>query len=163
MFKIKNIITLFSLIATVSIASAQIKVGDSYPDVQLQNNKNATVKLNSFKGKTVLVDFWASWCAPCRMANKKLVKMYDQYKGQNFEIVGISIDIDKTKWLKAIEKDNMKHQQLIDPKGGFDAKTAVTFGVDALPATYLFDASGKLIAINPTEAQIISQIKKNKK
>ncbi|MDN3672893.1 TlpA disulfide reductase family protein [Flavobacterium branchiarum] len=162
MFKIKNIITLFSLITTVSIASAQIKVGDSYPNVQLQNNNNATVKLNSFKGKTVLVDFWASWCAPCRVANKKLVKLYDQYKGQNFEIVGISIDIDKTKWLKAIEKDNLKHQQLIDPKG-FDAKTAVTFGIDALPSTYLFDASGKLVAINPTEAQIISQIKKNKK
>ncbi|MBF7093078.1 TlpA family protein disulfide reductase [Flavobacterium sp. ALJ2] len=162
MFKTKHIITLFVLVATISIANAQIKIGDSFPDIQLQNNKNATIKLNSFKGKTVLVDFWASWCAPCRMANKKLVKLYDQYKGQNFEIVGISIDIDKTKWLKAIEKDKLKHQQLIDPKG-FDAKTAVTFGVDALPATYLFDASGKLIAIDPTEAQIIAQIKKNKK
>lgn len=158
MFKIKNIITLFSLIATVSIASAQIKVGDSYPDVQLQNNKNATVKLNSFKGKTVLVDFWASWCAPCRVANKKLVRLYDQYKGQNFEIVGISIDIDKTKWLKAIEKDKMKHQQLIDPKG-FDAKAALLFGVEQLPSAYLFDASGKLVAINPTEEQILMQIK----
>jgi peroxiredoxin len=161
MFKIKYIITLFTLIATVATAGAQIKIGDGFPDVQLQNNKNATIKLNSFKGKTVLVDFWASWCAPCRMANKNLVKLYDQYKGQNFEIVGISIDNDKTKWLKAIEKDKLKHQQLIDPKG-FDAKTAVTFGVDALPSTYLFDASGKLIAINPTEAQIIAQIKKNK-
>ena len=84
-----------------------------------------------------MVDFWASWCGPCRLANKKLVKMYDQYKGQNFEIVGISIDNDKTKWLKAIEKDKMKHQQLIDPKG-FDAKSAVTFGVDALPAALSF-------------------------
>ena len=161
MFKIKYIITLFTLIATFATASAQIKIGDGFPDVQLQNNKNATIKLNSFKGKTVLVDFWASWCAPCRMANKNLVKLYDQYKGLNFEIVGISIDNDKTKWLKAIEKDKLKHQQLIDPKG-FEAKTAVTFGVDALPSTYLFDASGKLIAINPTEAQIIAQIKKNK-
>ncbi|MDL2142841.1 TlpA disulfide reductase family protein [Flavobacterium tructae] len=162
MFKIKNIITLFTLVAAVSMTNAQIKVGDSFPDVQLQNNKNTTTKLNSFKGKTVLVDFWASWCAPCRLANKKLVKMYDQYKDQNFEIVGISIDNDKTKWLKAIEKDKMKHQQLIDPKG-FEAKTALTFGVEALPSAFLFDASGKLVAINPTEAQIIAQIKKNKK
>ena len=60
-----------------------------------------------------------------------------------------------------LAKDKMKHQQLIDPKG-FDAKSAVLFGVEALPAAYLFDASGKLIAINPTESQIISQIKKNK-
>jgi peroxiredoxin len=162
MFKLKNIAALFLMVATVSLANAQIKTGDTFPDIQLQNNKNATIKLNSFKGKTVLVDFWASWCAPCRLANKKLVKMYDQYKTQNFEIVGISIDTDKAKWLKAIEKDKMKHQQLIDPKG-FDAKSAVTFGVEALPAAYLFDASGKLIAINPTEAQIIAQIKKNRK
>lgn len=162
MFNLKNIITIFSLIATVSISTAQIKIGDTFPNIQLQSNKNATVNLNSFKGKTVLVDFWASWCSPCRLGNKKLVKMYDQYKSQNFEIVGISVDIDKTKWLKAIEKDKMKHQQLIDPKG-FDAKTAVAFGVDALPATYLFNAAGKLVAINPSEAQIIAQIKKNKK
>lgn len=161
MFKLKNIIALFLIITNFSLASAQIKLGDSFPDIQLQNNKNATVKLNPFKGKVVLVDFWASWCAPCRLANKKLVKLYDKYKSQNFEIVGISIDTDKTKWLKAIEKDKLKHQQLIDPKG-FDAKSALTFGVEALPAAYLFDASGKLIAINPTEAQIIAQIKKNK-
>lgn len=161
MFKLKNIAALFLIILSFSTATAQIKLGDTFPDVQLQNDKNAAVKLNSFKGKTVLVDFWASWCAPCRLANKKLVKLYDKYKNQNFEIVGISIDTDKTKWLKAIEKDKLKHSQLIDPKG-FDAKTAITFGVEALPAAYLFDASGKLIAINPTEAQIIAQIKKNK-
>lgn len=161
MFKLKNIAALFLIVISFSTASAQIKLGDTFPDVQLQNDKNATVKLNSFKGKTVLVDFWASWCAPCRLANKKLVKLYDKYRNQNFEIVGISIDTDKTKWLKAIEKDKLKHQQLIDPKG-FDAKTAITFGVEALPAAYLFDTSGKLIAINPTEAQIIAQIKKNK-
>jgi peroxiredoxin len=161
MFKLKNIAALFLIILSFSTATAQIKLGDTFPDIQLQNDKNAAVKLNSFKGKTVLVDFWASWCAPCRLANKKLVKLYDKYKNQNFEIVGISIDTDKTKWLKAIEKDKLKHQQLIDPKG-FDAKTAISFGVDALPAAYLFDASGKLIAINPTEAQIIAQIKKNK-
>ena len=76
--------------------------------------------------------------------------MYDQYKGQNFEIVGISIDIDKSKWLKAIEKDKMKHQQLIDPKG-FDAKTVVLFEVKALPKTYFFKEQEKLIAKNPTK------------
>ena len=161
MFKIKNIATLFLMIATISLANAQITLGNTLPDIQLHNDKDASTKLNSFKDKTVLVDFWASWCGPCRLGNKYLVKIYNQYKNQNFEIVGISIDSDKSKWLKAIEKDKMTHTQLIDPKG-FDAKSAVTFGVEALPAAYLFDTSGKLIAINPTEAQIIAQIKKNK-
>ncbi|MFB0911160.1 MAG: TlpA disulfide reductase family protein, partial [Flavobacterium sp.] len=102
---------------------------------------------------------WASWCGPCRLANRKLVKLYESYQGKEFEIIGISIDTDKAKWFSAIDKDKMSHQQLIDSKG-FDAQTAVAFGVEELPSTYLFDASGKLIVINPTEEQIIAQINK---
>ncbi|WP_430612657.1 TlpA family protein disulfide reductase [Flavobacterium sp. JP2137] len=162
MFKIKVIGSFLLLMCTVFTTNAQIKLGDKLPDIALQNTQNATVKLQSFKGKTVLVDFWASWCGPCRLANRKLVKTYKEYKNQRFEIVGISIDTDKSKWLKAIEKDKINYTQLIDPKG-FDAKSAQTFGVEALPATFLFDGSGKLIAINPTESQIIDQIKKNNK
>lgn len=161
MFSIKNSIAVLVLLFSFSLANAQLKTGDQLPDLQLQNDKNSTIKLNSFTGKTVLVDFWASWCGSCRLANKNLVKIYENYKSEKFEIVGISIDTDQAKWLKAIEKDKLKHKQLIDPKG-FDAKSAVLFGVDALPAAYLFDASGKLIAINPTEVEIIAQIKKNK-
>lgn len=143
----------------VSSSYAQVKIGDILPDITLQDNKNTSVSLRSFEGKTVLVDFWASWCLPCRKANKNLVKMYNKYKKQDFEILGISIDTDHSKWLKAIQQDKLEYQQLIDPKG-FDALSAIAFGVDALPATYLFDRSGKLVMINPTEAQIISQIKK---
>ncbi|UFH36677.1 TlpA family protein disulfide reductase [Flavobacterium acetivorans] len=159
MIKIKNIILAFSFMLVFSSVKAQVKLGDTFPNVALQSNQNTVVKLDSFKGKTVLVDFWASWCGPCRLANRKLVKLYETYKNKNFEIVGISIDTDKTKWLNAIAKDKMKHQQLIDAKG-FDAKSAVTFGVEELPAAYLFDTTGKLIAINPTEEEIIAQIKK---
>jgi peroxiredoxin len=159
MNSIKNVLIAITLLLSITSINAQIKKGSSFPNIQLQNDTNKTVKLNSYTGKTVLVDFWASWCPYCRIANKDLVKLYDKYKGQNFEIVGISIDIDKTKWLKAIKADKLKHPQLIDPKG-FDAKSAAIFGVKGIPSTYLFNTSGKLIAINPTEAQIIAQIKK---
>ena len=155
----KKIVLLFSLIISISTASAQMKIGDSLPDFQLKNNKATSINLASLKGKTVLIDFWASWCAPCRMANKKLAPLYNQYKNDNFEIVGISLDTDKTKWMNAIQKDKLAYEQLNDAKG-FDEKSALLFEVEELPNSYLFDASGKLVAINPTEQEIIMQIKK---
>ncbi len=115
--------------------------------------------MSSFKGKTILVDFWASWCAPCRLANKKLVQLHSELAGQKFEIIGISLDTDKTKWMNAIKKDKIEYTQLNEPKG-FDAKVAVRFGVEQLPSTYMFDGEGRLLAINPTEEEIITQIKK---
>lgn len=155
----KNIILLLSLIISLSTVTAQMKKGDSLPNFELKNSEGVLINLASLKGKTVLVDFWASWCAPCRVANKKLAPLYNQYKNNNFEIVGISLDTDKTKWRNAIQKDKLAYQQLIDPKG-FDAKSAVLFGVDELPNSYLFDTSGILVAINPTVEEIIIQIKK---
>ncbi|MFV8268583.1 TlpA family protein disulfide reductase [Flavobacterium sp. GT2N3] len=155
----KKIILLLSLVISISTATAQIKIGDNLPDFELKNNKETAINLETLKGKTVLIDFWASWCAPCRLANKKLAPLYNQYKNENFEIVGISLDTDKTKWMNAIEKDKLVYEQLIDYRG-FDAKSALLFGVEALPNSYLFDVSGKLVAINPTEEQIIMQIKK---
>jgi peroxiredoxin len=155
----KKIMLLFSLIISISTASGQMKIGDSLPDLELKNNKETTINLVSLKGKTVLIDFWASWCAPCRLANKKLAPLYNEYKDENFEIVGISLDTDKTKWMNAIQKDKLAYEQLIDAEG-FDAKSALLFGVEELPNSYLFDASGKLVAINPTEEEIIVQIKK---
>lgn len=106
----------------------------------------------------MLVDFWASWCAPCRLGNKKLVKLHNEVSPDKIEIIGISIDIDVNKWLKAIEKDKIKFTQLIDPKG-FDANAALVFGVDELPSKYLFNPEGVLIAKNPTEEEIMKLIK----
>ena len=149
----------FAFFLIVNITTAQINVGDTIPSVTLKSSYNKDVNITSFKGKYVLVDFWASWCAPCRLGNKKLVKLHNEVTSDKIEIIGISIDTDTNKWLKAIEKDKIKFTQLTDSKG-FDAETAVQFGVDELPSKYLFNQEGILIAKNPSEEEIIKLIEK---
>jgi len=144
---------LMAILSFVSI-QAQLKIGDSIPNLQLMNTKNEEILISSFKGKLVLIDFWASWCAPCRKANKKMVQLHATSYNR-IEIIGISLDKDRSKWIAAIEKDKIKYTQLIDPNG-FDAKTALIFGVEELPTTYLFNNEGKLIAINPSEEQLLN-------
>lgn len=154
----RKIVFLLFLIANISITTAQVKVGDTIPSITLKSNTNGDVDISSFKGKYILIDFWASWCGPCRLGNKKLVKLHNEVSSSKIEIIGISIDTDANKWLKAIERDKIKFTQLIDPKG-FEANAALLFGVDELPAKYLFNPEGILIAKNPTEEEIIKLIK----
>lgn len=147
--------------ANASIVNAQLQIGDSIPNITLKNQNNVAVNINQFKEKFVLIDFWASWCAPCRLGNKKLVKLYSSTNSSKIEIIGISLDTDKNKWVKAIEKDKIEFTQLIDPKG-FDANTAIVFGVEELPSKFLFNENGILIAINPTELEIINYLNEKK-
>ncbi|NML22310.1 AhpC/TSA family protein [Pseudoflavitalea sp. G-6-1-2] len=111
-----------------------------------QNDKNGNpVKISSFKGKYILVDFWASWCGPCRAENPNVLLAYNKYKGKGFDVLGISLDDKEDKWKEAIEKDGMPWTQISDLKG-YRNEIAEYYGIQAIPSTMLLDANGVIIA-----------------
>jgi peroxiredoxin len=120
-------------------------IGTMAPDVTLTSADGKEVSISSFKGKYVLVDFWASWCGPCRRENPNVVKAYNNFKGKNFTILGISLDDDRSKWLAAIEKDQLTWTHISDLKG-WESMAARTYGVQSIPANFLLGPDGKIIA-----------------
>ena len=142
----------------VSALSAQLKVGDVPPENSLPNTKDSLVNLSSFKGKIVLLDFWASWCAPCRAANPSVVRLHNKYKAKGFEVFGVSIDSKKANWLKAITQDGIKYTQVNDA-AGWNSPVAEKYKVEQIPTSYLLDKTGKIVAIDLEGAQLENKLK----
>ncbi|TFF34197.1 TlpA disulfide reductase family protein [Mucilaginibacter psychrotolerans] len=126
-----------------------VALGAVAPEFAEADTAGKVVSLSSFRGKYVLIDFWASWCGPCRAENPNVVKAYGKYKDKNFTIVGVSLDRSTAKkaWLDAIHKDGLAWTQLSDLKF-WDSKAAGLYGVRAIPQNFLIDPSGKIIAKN---------------
>lgn len=122
-------------------------VGRQAPDFTQPDVNGNDISLSSFSGKYVLVDFWASWCGPCRKESPNLVKAYEKYKQKNFEIFGVSLDQNKEKWLKAIKDDHYTWPQAGDIKGWENA-AARAYGIQGIPFNLLLDPNGIIIARN---------------
>jgi peroxiredoxin len=132
--------------------------GGLAPDFAMNQVDGTELKLSDLRGKVVLVDFWASWCRPCRLANPEVVALYAKYKDQGFEILGISLDRNTAAWEKAIEKDNLTWYHVSDLKGWQNA-AAQLYGVRSIPQTLLIDAEGKIIARNLKGAALEAKLK----
>jgi peroxiredoxin len=133
---------------------AQPRVGELSPDIVLPNANGEVTKLSSLKGKVVLIDFWASWCGPCRISNRAMQPVYKKYNSQGFEIFGVSIDDNKSGWLQAVKQDNIKWMQVIDSKASRGNELTQTWNLRYIPVTYLLDKEGRIVAENPDKKEL---------
>jgi peroxiredoxin len=126
-----------------------VAIGANAPEIAEADTAGNVVSLSSFRGKYVLVDFWASWCGPCRRENPNVVRTYNQYKGKNFTILGVSLDGKgaKAAWLGAIHKDGLQWAQVSDLQG-WKSRPADSYAVRAIPQNFLIDPNGKIIGKN---------------
>jgi len=128
-------------------ADLKLAVGKVFPDFEENDLADKPLSVGKYKGKVVLVDFWATWCGPCVGELPNVLKTYEKYHAKGFEIVGISLDSDKTRLTSFMETKKMTWQQYFDGKG-WGNKLAGKYGVTSIPATFLLDREGKIIARN---------------
>lgn len=151
-------------------AQQKIKIGELAPDIALPNPDGKIMKLSDLRGKVVLLDFWASWCGPCRKSNPELVRTYQKYKDRGFTVYSVSLDgldsrtksrykdeamikeqmdIQKQRWLQAIDADNLTWNTHVSDLKKWECEPAGEYGVRSIPRTFLIDREGKISAINP--------------
>lgn len=145
-------IMLFSALLSMPLSSTKIEKGEIAPEIIFENTNGFETKLSSLRGNIVLIDFWASWCGPCRRKHPELVSVYNQFKdvefekAGRFEIFSVSLDKNKDAWLTAIEKDKLKWENHVSDLKAWNSEVVKLYGIKSIPHNVLIDSKGAIIA-----------------
>lgn len=164
------------------MAAAKIQLGEEAPEIALPDPDGKIIKLSDYRGKVVLIDFWASWCGPCRKANPKVVEVYKKYKSKGFDVFSVSLDgidsrtaqrypdpatlnqqmaVQKQRWIDAIAQDQLEWKGHVSDLKKWECAPAQEYGVRSIPQTFLVGRDGKIVAINPRldlEEQVVKNL-----
>jgi peroxiredoxin len=149
--------TLFLMGISFNLFS-QMRPGQTAANLSLPDMNGKTISLSDLKGKVVLIDFWASWCGPCRHNNPHLVRLYNKYHSKGLEIYGVSLDEEIDSWKKAVRHDRLTWIQVIDDKG-WESSSASLYGVDMIPSSFLVDRQGVIRTINAEGPELETSVR----
>jgi peroxiredoxin len=135
-----------------------LSVGKEAPDFVEADTAGHPIRLSSFRGQYVLVDFWASWCGPCRKEHPTLIKEFNAYKASRFTVLSVSIDDDRKNWLTAIQSDKLPWPQISSLRGSM-GEAPISYGINSVPTNYLLDPMGRIVAINLHGAALSQKLK----